>query len=448
MDTALAEKKDSENKTFSNARAQVSLNIQPECQVNAHVTLLPATVKSIRDQAIKTVGKEVTLPGFRKGKVPATMVESQFSNEIERKWDQMLRNEALVETLVQSGLKIMQERPTLSSRVKNKDLEKGAELELDFQVNPDLPELDLTDIKPLDKKAEPITDADVEEMLDNIRLYFADWKEVQDRSIKEGDFVIVDVFDAAQTPQAPLFTDQQFKVSEKAMAGWMYKHIIGKKPGESFRAFSELDKDANEEQKKRFEPTDCCVEIKAIKTAVLPEIDDALAQKVGAKSADELKTNAKNMVEGQAAERLLNEQRGHLVDALLDKYTFDVPKSLVEDQVPSLFEHLQRGIYSNKALDRSVFGSAREELKEKAREQAQRLIRLSYIVKRVADEEKVRPTDQEVMQHLLRSMPMEAIQQLSDPKHAEQKQAAIGRATLELVELKVLDHLLEKIGKK
>jgi len=224
--------------------------------------------------------------------------------------------------------------------------------------------------------------------------------------------------------------------------------VLGKKPGETFRAKSALDKDANADQKKRFEPTDCEVIIKSAREATLPALDDELAKKVGAKSADDLKENARNMVEGQIQERITNEKRAHLVDSILDTHTFDVPKILVDDQAKGLFEHIQRGIYSSKSLDKSVFGSAKPELEQKALEQSKRLIMLSYLIKRAADEEKIYPSDEEVMQHLLKSMPMEAIQQLSDPKYAEQKKAAIGRASLEVAELKVLDHLLEKITQK
>lgn len=448
MDSALASKTDDNQKTFSNDKADVFIEKSPGCVVKAHVHIKPEHAKKTRANAIKAVAKEATLPGFRKGKVPANMVENQFPNDIEKKWDQLLRNEALIETLVLSGYKIMQERPTLTSRVKNKDIEKGAELELDFQVNPELPPLDLSKIKPLEKKGESVSDEDVNEMLDNIRLYFAEWKEIEGRAIKEGDFILVDVFDASQTPAAPLFADQQFKVTEKAMAGWLYKNVLGKKPGDSFRAKSELDKDANSDQKKRFEPTDCEVTIKSAREAKLPNIDDELAKKVGAKSADELKENARKMVEGQIKERIMNEKRAHLVDAILDAHSFDVPKVLVDDQAKGLFEHIQRGIYSSKSLDKSVFGKAKPELEEKATEQAKRLIMLSYLIKRAADEEKIYPSDEEVMQHLLKNMPMEAIQQLSDPKYADQKKAAIGRASLEVAELKVLDHLLEKITEK
>jgi len=433
-------------KQAANENAAVSYEIKPGCHVHAEITLKSDKVEGARAKAIKAIGKEAELPGFRKGHVPPNILEKNFEREIGGKFDEILVQEAFIEALVLCAVRIVQERPTLKSVVKSKKENGEAIVHLDFQCYPTVPDVSVEGIKVEAEKPQEINDKDVDEAIDNMRLYFAEWESV-DKAAEEGDFVKIDVFDKAENDRL-LFEDQQFKISKGNMAPWLHKNLLGKKAGDTFEAQSEIDESATDEQKKGFVPTDCRIVVKEVRIAKMPALDEELAKRVGASSLDEMRANIRSMLENQAKEGVKNKERTELVDAILDNTPFDVPEILVQLQTEALAQKMTANQYSNTSLDRSVLTDKQGQIAADAKMHAERMVRLSFIIQEVAHKEQLKPSEQEVMGHMMRSVPMEVIQQLSDKKHEQQRNQMIAQANAEVTELKVLDHLLEKIGKK
>lgn len=433
-------------KQAANENAAVSYEIKPGCHVHAEVTLKADKMALTRAKAAKAIGKVVELPGFRKGHVPPHILEKNFEREITGKFDEMLIQEAFIEALVLCAIRIVQERPTLKSQVKSKKENGEVVVQLSFQCYPNVPEVSVEGITVEAGTPQEVNDKDIDEAIDNMRLYFADWESV-DKAAEEGDFIKIDVFDKAANNRL-LFQDQQFKISQGNMAPWLHKNLLGKKAGDTFEAHSEIDASATEEQKQGFVPTDCKVVVKEVRVAKMPPLDAELAKRVGASSLDEIRTNIRGMLENQAKERMKNTERTELVDAVLDKTPFDVPDILVQLQTEALAQKMTANQYSNTSLDRSVLTDKQGQITAEAKVHAERMVRLSFIIQEIAHKEQLKPSEQEVMGHMMRAVPMEVIQQLADKAHEEERNRLIAQMNAEVTELKVLDHLLEKIGKK
>lgn len=439
--------KDSPMKQASNEHASVSYEIKSGCCVEADLTLKADKVKEIHAKAIKAIGKEAELPGFRKGHLPTNILEKNFEREIGSKFDQMIAQEAFIEALVLCSVRIVQERPTLKSQVKSKKENGEVVVHLSFQCYPTVPEISVDGIEIKVEAPQAIEEKDIDEAIDNMRLYFAEWESVE-KAAEEGDFVRIDVSDIEQTPPRLLFKDQQFKISEGNMAPWLHANLLGKKAGDVCEAKSEVDASATEEQKKAFVPTQCRIEVKEVRLAKMPALDEELAKRVGAGSLEDMRVNIRQMLENQAKEAIRNQERSQLVDAVLDKTPFDVPQMLVDLQTETLAQKMTANLYSNASLDRSVLTDQQEKINKDAHLHAERMVRLSFIIQELAHKEQLKPSEQEVMGHMMRSVPMEVIQQLSDKKHEEERERMIAQSNAEVTELKVLDHLLEKIEKK
>src|SRR6185369_199393 len=75
---------------FSNENLKVKVHFKPNCKVELEVHALPPLLKDAYRKAVKVVGREVTLPGFRKGKAPEALVEKSYAKQIDTEWQQAI----------------------------------------------------------------------------------------------------------------------------------------------------------------------------------------------------------------------------------------------------------------------------------------------------------------------------------------------------------------------
>src|SRR5690242_12517421 len=86
-----------EQAPFQNDHLRCTLHQKPACVVEYAVEALEPLVQEARKKAIKKVAKEVSLPGFRKGKAPEQMVVKNFSTQVDKEWQQEIANVTFLE---------------------------------------------------------------------------------------------------------------------------------------------------------------------------------------------------------------------------------------------------------------------------------------------------------------------------------------------------------------
>jgi trigger factor len=411
--------------------------------VHLDVAVSPAGVQAAHSKAIKTVNKEISIPGFRKGKAPESLVVQQFGKYVKQEWHQILINTAFNEFLEKTKLYPLTttQKSIKRAEVKNADMNNGAQLVLEYEGKPEVPAIDLSHLVLKGVKREAITADDVNDTIHQIQLHHAEWTPVTDRPVQEGDFVDLTI-DALESPPRNICTQMHFEVAPGKMATWMRNLIIGHNAHDTVEGTSE--KEAGQEIPD-FIPTQCRIVINNIKTAVLPPLDNELAKKVGLNNIDDLPSRVEADLNRKADAEVKEQLRAQAEDIILKNYPFEIPRSLIEKQHKEVMDQKVREMSKNEESPEKMVETVKK-LESEINEELERAYRLFFISRKLADENQIQVYENEVMNEMMRQLrlpPGQGIIDLSmNPEDAKSK------LYVNVLSQKVLDFLVSKASIK
>jgi trigger factor len=389
-----------DSESFENEHVSVSVKREPECKVSMEITVTPEASEAAYKKAIKMINKEVSIPGFRKGKAPTKMVEDNYGKYIQQEWQEILVKTAFQDAVQLTKIYPLTEETIQKPQLKQASREQGGIISIQFESSPEIPSIDPKTLKLKKVEKQPVTEEQIEDSLKNIQLHHASWENVEGRGVERGDYIDVDIEDI-ENPGTYICQDTRFEAAEGKMGGWMLDLVKNKSAGETVEGMSErseeLDKDLE------FKPTKCKITIKAIKTASLPELNEELAQKVGAESVEDLKTKVSANLNTQAEEDVRLKLRQQLEDTLAKEYPFEVPHTLVKREIQNRINHLKHQM-KNAGQSEEAIHSKIEELREKISDEVKQAFRLFFISRHVADENKIGVTQDELVRELMMQM--------------------------------------------
>jgi len=320
-----------EAKVLEDDSISVKVEMLPNCRVSYILNAKPSLVAEADQAAIKQVAKTISVPGFRKGKAPAEMIKKSHKAAIEAKRRDLLADLMFKRAQPLTEIPILQGSGSVTYDVKSES-DDGAEYVFTFETEPTVPEIEIEKFSFKDVKKPKVGEKDVNETIDQIRGFYADYNEITDRPVKEDDIVHIDIEDLDTNPPSKAFNDARFEVNNKGMSEWLQDGLIGMTNGESKECVSKPNEKDSEEIKKEFQPKNVRVTIKKIEERILPEIDEELAKKVGVKSVEEMKENLKKLLKNRRDHEYTLALRDSLTEQMSEHVTFDVPTSIVEKE--------------------------------------------------------------------------------------------------------------------
>jgi trigger factor len=380
----------------------ITLERQSNCAANLKVEIPADKVSAQRKKIVQTFSSQARIPGFRPGKVPRTVIEKRFGEQITAELESRLIQEALREAAEKEDLRIIDAKPPEDTTLHP----DGA---LTFSSNLTIaPEFELPEYKgiALQLPDRQVGEEDLEAELQNVRNRFADYSDITDRPLQSGDFAVIDY--SSKVDGKPL--EEAIGQSVGYLAGsedyWLKMEEDSMLPG-----FSEALEGANLAEERDFQLTipeefpvedlrgielDFHTTIKGIKKQDLPELNDALAAQVipGSDLAG-LKETIRGNLEHQ-----LNQQIGELkVNQLLEKLNrsvqFDLPDDLVTAETQGQADEMvERGLGSGMSEDE--IAARQEEIFTAANQRAQMNLRTDFILQRIAEAEEVQVTQEEL----------------------------------------------------
>jgi len=369
---------------------------------------VPAEQVATEYQAvIKEIASNARVPGFRKGKAPAAVIEKQFSKDALEETRERLVPKAYHEALRQEQVKAV-------SIVDVSDIQITKQLPLSFKVTVDLlPEFTLPAYKEIaltSKKVE-VKDEDVDEILTNMRNRSAHFEPVSGRASRKDDVVEIDYTGACDgkpmseiAPDRPelaqgkdfwvLLSDTMpeflpgIKAQVEGMDIGQTREVSVTFPAD-YRAKSAAGKSAV-----------YTITVKGIRERKSPELNDDFAKTMGADTVGELrKLVSENLMRtGEATEK--GRQKDDLVKWLVENTALtNLPQSLVEEEARHIIqdvvqENVKRGV------NKDEIESHREDIFTRAAQSASERVTVNYILNRIADEEKVAVTQADVEQRI------------------------------------------------
>ena len=397
---------------------EVEVRRLPACKVELHVKASSSLVAKAHRQAIKKVNKEVTFPGFRKGKAPQDMVLKKYGPFVEREWQKCIADAAYVEAQRKARLTVLNTGNPVGFDLKSHSMD-GAELVFSFETEPVVPNVDLNGYQRSGEEPKKVEEKQIEEAILQSRYYFAEWEPL-DRGAEEGDTITIDLDTLENEPQR-VFNGVHFEVSGERMAQWMKDLVIGAKAGDVLEGISE----GGEMEPKRVKVT-----IKKVEKALLPELNDEFAKKMGVSDVGSLRETVRMMLQRNLDAASRDKEREKVNDHLMASYNFELPLSLIQT------EHAHRLAQAEKQRG-ELDEEEKKKLSEKIFAEASQSVKLFYLARQIVREAKI-PVSHSEVEH-------EATQfargQNVDPSHLPKELFALALSKILLI--KAQDYLIE-----
>lgn len=360
------------------------------------VSLSSEQVAEKRNSVFRDIMGGVSVKGFRKGKVPRHVVESMYGKEVDQETASNLVSETLSEALAQRSL-LPVTRPDITEMGEVKTGEEFA-YSAEFEVIPDFELSDYRSI-PVKKTVRQMTEEDIDAEVQKLRARSAQSRLVEEgRPAKEGDYVFVDysgTFEDGETIDDLSRQNVRFLLGEEQFAPEFEENLLGKKAGEEAEFSVSYPEDflISEAAGKTVSFT---VKVNEIHERILPEADDDFAKDFEVEGISELREAIKEQLERIHEDEQLSSMRDQIVDDLLSKNQFDVPRSLLEKEEESLkarfLSDMQRGGVAEPEIG--------EDVAPKFAEKAAESVRTSIILGCIAQEENVRVTRRQLNEHI------------------------------------------------
>lgn len=382
-----------------------------------HVEVASDVVARETEVVVQKLQKFARIPGFRTGKVPASVIRKRFPEEI--------RSE-VVEHLVPRFFRQEADRqglvPVSQPQVTELHLHEGEALRFkaNFEVLPPI-EVSGYDSLRIDKPDTSVSDQELENAITELRERGATYVVVEDRPLQDGDFAQVSLkgiplhgqdstaeaaaseavtpeAEAAKTEDAakPVEVDDVLvEVGGTTTVNDFTDNLRGASPGEE-RVFEvQYPADFSDQRiaGKRFSYT---VQVKGIKRKELPELTEEFAKELGVANVEEIHTRMRENIEQRKRIEAEREGKEKIVDELLKGHDFEVPESLLERQIDVRLERGLRALAAQGMRTEDMKRMDFPRLRAGQRDAAVREVKTSLLLDRIADKESVEVGDDEI----------------------------------------------------
>ena len=387
------------------------LTLLPFCPYTQNVSPSETTAATKREIQVEIPAEEVAretatliqkyqklarLPGFRRGHIPASIIRQRFSQDI---------NNDVVDALVpkyfrqETGkLGLM---PVSQPRVTDLHVHEGEPLRFkaSFEV---MPEIKVESYKELraEKPSIVVTDEEVEQSLNGVREQHATFTAVEGRVLADGDFAQVSL-DGRPTEKnddsKPVHMDEILvEIAGKNTMPEFTENLRGTSAGDerSFEVAYPADSADKRLAGKTFIYT---VKVQSIKRKNLPELSDDFAKELGEfTSLEEVRQRIRQGMETERTQESEREAKDKLVAELVKRNDFEVPEALVERQIDLQLERGLRALAAQGMRPEELKKMDLQRLRAGQRERALGEVKASVLLERVAEEEKIEVSDEEI----------------------------------------------------
>ncbi len=361
---------------------------------------IPADVVAKETQnTLERFQKRARLPGFRRGRVPASILKQRFGDDIKSE---------VIESLVPLYFRREAEKqrlnPVSQPRVTDLEMREGEPLRFkaSFEV---LPEIAVSGYQELRaEKAEiSVSDDEVEKALQDLRERHATFTALEDRPLAEGDFAQASLRgtpkdkDANAEAAKPVeMNDLLIQIGGPETLPEFTENLRGVSPGEE-RSFDVTYPPDFSDERLAGKTIIYSVAVKGIKQKKLPGLNDDFAKEVGDfQTLEDLKKRLRESLEAEKRHRAQHQAKEKLVDELLRRNEFPVPESLVEKQVDVRLERGLRALAAQGMRTEDMKKMDFQRLRAGQREAALRELKTSLLLDRIADAEKIEVGDEEI----------------------------------------------------
>jgi trigger factor len=408
------------------------------CRRELDLEIPAEEVSKATEKVAKEFARIARVPGFRPGKAPISLIKRRFADDIKGEVVQTLVPEKVEKAVAEQKL-----TPVSQPQVDKLEYKEGEPLKFRaiFEV---LPEFSLADYKNLEIEMPEmaITDQSVDNTLAEMQQRAATFAPVEGRAVQDGDFVQVKLLGTPEGGGEPLQADSVLcHVGAEETMEPFNTNLRGANAGDhkSFDVGYPADYPDAKLAGKKFHYS---VDVLGIKTKKLSEINDEFAKDVSdAANLEELKKKVREGLEHERDHRHKDLQREKILAELVKLHDFPVPESLVEHQMDVRLERAVRSL-AQQGVDPRAVNVDWVSLRRRQQERAKDDVKAELVVDRIASEEKIEVTDEE-LQHELEHMASHSSDSAEAFRARLTKQGALDRMKAKLRSDKTVDWLAQ-----
>ncbi len=372
----------SPTETSSSTRREIAVEIPVE-----EVTRETASL-------IQKYQKLARIPGFRRGHVPASVIRQRFAEDLKSD---------VVEALVPRYFRKEADRqgliPVSQPQVTDLHLKDNEPLRFkaSFEV---MPEIKVDGYKELraERPDVTVTDEEVEQSLNGAREQHATFTSVEGRALADGDYAQVSLDGQPKDGDGkPVHMDEVLvEIAGKNTMPEFTENLRGASPGDE-RVFEVTYAQDAQEQRLAGKTFTYTVKVQSIKQKTLPELDDQFATQLGEfKTLDEVRQRIREGMEAERKHAAEHEAKDKLVAELVKRSDFEVPEALVDRQVDVRLERGLRALAAQGMNTEDIKKMDLNRLRMGQREQALQEVKASLLLDKIAEEEKIEVSDEEI----------------------------------------------------
>lgn len=325
------------------------------------------------------VGQTIALPGFRRGKVPASLLKKRFGPAI--------MGEVLEQALTDSSQQAMAERglrPAIQPKIEVTKFDEGKDLEytLAVELMPEITPVDFRSLE-LERLAPAIGEAEIDKALTGMAEEMRRTEKVAPRPARSGDTLVIDFVGRIDGKefQGGSGQDHHLELGSNSFVRGFEEQLVGRQPGETavVKVVFPAEYPGPDLAGKEAEFT---VTIKELRERVAVKVDDELAKSFGMESLAALREAMKGKLEREYGGLARIKLKRALLDKLAEAHSFAVPAGLVESEFEAIWKQFQEAKGRNE-IEKEELDKGEEALKAEYRAIAERRVRLALLLSEV-----------------------------------------------------------------
>lgn len=358
------------------------------------VTLPEGDVQPKLNEAYDKLKKDIKIKGFRRGKVPHTVIVKNYKPQVEAEVGEKLVQATYFDAIEKEGLDPVV-HPDITSVKYNDD---GS---FTYVANVDTkPQFDLANYKGIEVEKPEITVADdeIETELKALQKDMAVLRGVEDRAIVEGDIVVVDFqgYHKGNPMKQVKNEDYSVDVGSGRMGKEFEEKLIGMKKEEE-GAHTVVFPEKHPNPLLAGKEVEFRIKVKDVKERVLAELNDDFAKDVSKtfNTMEDLKNSIRERRIKEKEEAAEGSFTDRIMQKILDNHDFEVPNRLVAFEIEQMIKQTEQALMKS-GLSLEAAGLNREELAKQNAEMATKRVRGDFILKKIAEVEGIKVNEEDL----------------------------------------------------
>ena len=367
-----------------------------------------ADVQAELERVTQEYARAVTVPGFRKGHAPVGVVRTRYKKDIQGDVLKRLVPEAVEQAIEESGLQVIGQPDV---HLDNENLDKLGQESITLHAHLEvMPELNLGEYKGIEaaRRTRPVTEEEIERVIENLREASASLQPVEDRAAEPGDTVTVDIqgryLEPAEEEDINV-SDVDVVIGGEGVLAEFNENLTGVQPDEvkTFTVkypedFGPQPKEGEERKGLAGKTIEYTATVASVRRKEVPALEDDWVKSLGeeeVETVEQLRERVRENLTKNAEHESEHRLRDEVLGQLIERHRFEVPETIVSYQANQILQSMIRDMIQRGADPRTQDINW-EAMREMVRERAGDDVRGSMLLERVAEAENIEVSQEEI----------------------------------------------------